>query len=573
MAKSSGVLGISIRHGKLSLATMKGGDIQKMMWEEIPDNIVDDYKILTQNLFSEFLKEKLKENKIKLKKAAVVISDADIFIRNISMPSMDDDQLRLNIPFEFRDYIQGELKDYMFDFVKRKNSDNAENSGIELIAFAIPKELIKFLNDTLRLAGLKLEYAIPETLVYETILKRLESEEEINKERCFMDIGNSHIRMRVFKNGGYKLSHVIDIGERHIIQALADELNVDMHLAMTYLRKNFEGCQDLPAAVNAYKDISLEILKGLNYYEMSDMSSRLKDVVLCGSGAMIEPLVNILKERIDKSVITMQEMFPQHSDEADLNVTFSAVGVLRSEALGTGNAAEIRQVAGRSETNWFVAIPATIAILIAAGVISKFAVVDRFAALERANSEESTLAEQLLAHQEIIKNSEEITKEFYHYTWTGMTEEEKDRVSRLEVAELVDFIGNQGMEVKSFDLKDTTLSVNVTGDSLESISKLTELLNEQEIIESCSVISAKTIENGDATEVQLIGTDMMSGTETDTIESSSAENNDEGLVIDGTDEENAEGAEKSETGYSVDAQISIYLMTNTQIAEEKGNES
>ncbi len=64
MARNDGVLGLSVTHEILSLTLMKGGVIRKTVWEEFPDNIVEEGKIVSQNLFAEFLKEQLKEKKI-----------------------------------------------------------------------------------------------------------------------------------------------------------------------------------------------------------------------------------------------------------------------------------------------------------------------------------------------------------------------------------------------------------------------------------------------------------------------------------------------------------------------------
>ena len=84
----------------------------------------------------------------------------------------------------------------------------------------------------------------PETLVYETILAGRQDPDDARKERCFLDIGSNRITMRMFRDGGYRLSHIIDIGENKIIQSIADDLNVDVNLAETYLRSNFQNCQD-----------------------------------------------------------------------------------------------------------------------------------------------------------------------------------------------------------------------------------------------------------------------------------------------------------------------------------------
>ena len=330
MAKNDGVVGIYAAHGKMIFAMIKGKDI-KSAWVDVPDNIVKNGEIVSKNLLAQLIKDTLKEHGIRTKKSAFVIAGDQVLIRDLKVPKMTEEQLRYNLPFEFRDFIRGELKDYLFDYAYRPALDGetpSQDEGLNLLGVAIPAAYYNTLNEITQMAGLKLVKAQPEVCVLEAFLKKLDSKEERNKERCFLDIGNTTTRMQVFKNGRYKLSHIIDIGEKHIVQTIADHKNVDMELARTYLRTNFEDCTNAEEVKAAYRDISVEILKGFNFYEMSDMSSRLADVVLYGSGANIAPLVEILKERLGMNVVTMAELYSQYNGNDNLNITADAIGVL-----------------------------------------------------------------------------------------------------------------------------------------------------------------------------------------------------------------------------------------------------
>ena len=39
-----------------------------------------------------------------------------VFVKNVEMPLMTVEQLEYNLPFEFKDYITGELREYVFDY-------------------------------------------------------------------------------------------------------------------------------------------------------------------------------------------------------------------------------------------------------------------------------------------------------------------------------------------------------------------------------------------------------------------------------------------------------------------------
>ncbi len=507
MAKKETIVGISVNHGNLALTESKAGQVVKTQWFEIPENIVDGTKIVSGNLFAGFLQEKLKENGIKCKKAAYTIADEDIFIKNISMPNITDEQLRYNIPFEFSDYIHGELKDYIFDFIKRDKTDDPTVTQIKLLAYAIPSEAVSNLQQIFLMAGLKLVKILPETVAYEAILQLSGHEDEDKTSKCFLDIGRRNIRMMIFKNGEFSLSHQIDTGENHAINVIADELGVDTHLANTYLRTNHNDCNRQTSVVNAFKDISLEILKGLNYYEMSDMTTKLSEVILCGTGALTEPLVEILKERIDKNVYTMDEFLSQYSDQKDINVTYSSVGTILSEAPGISGDGSSAQADKKKKANLKIIIPAAVIGLLVVGAVGKFIVYDQFALLAKEFSYSKQLSDQLNEKNNIIRDSTDLVEEYSHYTWDGMTEEEKTRLKRTRTAELVDFIKSQGAEVENYSITGTVATINIHARNLESVSRLLEAIKEQDIVESASVAYAATKDREISPNTNLIDID------------------------------------------------------------------
>lgn len=332
--KNGSLLGVACEHGRLSLALVKQGVLKQSVWEEIPENIVEGSEIVSRNLFAAFLKETMAKNHISCKNVAYSLPDRKVLTRFITMPKMSEDQIRLNIPFEFRDFISGELKEYVFDYAyqppKNQAQAESESSGkIRLFAAALSRNDLNEADEMFKMAGLRMKKAAPRFCAFEALLRLLPTPDKRERERCFLDIGNKHSQMMIFKDGRYKLVHMIDIGEHRIIQAVADEKNVDMHIAKTYLEENYEDCQNLPSVVNVYKDISIEVLKGINYYEVSDMSSNLQDITICGLGATIQPLVGLLRDRLsgrNMNANTMGELLPEWNKDGLINVTASSLG-------------------------------------------------------------------------------------------------------------------------------------------------------------------------------------------------------------------------------------------------------
>ena len=109
------------------------------------------------------------------------------------MPVMTAEQLVYNLPFEFRDYITGEIRDYLFDYAmisepKREDLDRSagaeegENGGdteeggegagrMELLAVSAPRADIEEARLILRKAGLKLVKAAPALCCYMALIR------------------------------------------------------------------------------------------------------------------------------------------------------------------------------------------------------------------------------------------------------------------------------------------------------------------------------------------------------------------------------------------------------------------
>ena len=145
---------------------------------------------------------------------------------------------------------------------------------------------------------------------------------------------------------------------------------------------------------------------------------------------------------------------------------------------------------------WSLAVPAMLLILAVAVLFSKFAVVDRYTRLFRAQAQVAALQHELDAGLQRIDDTRGLAKRYNHYTWSGMSDEERNRQSRVAVAELVATIRTQTVSVNSFTVSGDQVSVNITAPALESISRLSLELERQPIVESCSMPTAQTSRAG-----------------------------------------------------------------------------
>ena len=110
------ILGIDVGRETLKLALVKNGRVVKTAKIPMPENLLQDGRIVSPELMSDLLKQTMKENGLHAGKAAFVLPNEVVYVKNVEMPLMTIDQLQYNLPFEFNDYITGEVQDYVFDY-------------------------------------------------------------------------------------------------------------------------------------------------------------------------------------------------------------------------------------------------------------------------------------------------------------------------------------------------------------------------------------------------------------------------------------------------------------------------
>ena len=294
------ILGIDVGHNRLKLALVNGKHIKRSVVLDMPENLVRDGRIVSPETMGEYLRTSLKEQGIRCNKAAYVFAGERVYIRPVTMPIMNEEQLLYNLPYEFRDYITEELKEFVFDYAML--SVNEEENTMEVMAAAVPRVLLDDTRAILRKAGLKLVKAAPVLSVYQNILKNQPSGTDSPRDYCILDIGFQSIRMYAFKGDKHLATNELESGLHSIDDALAEAYNVDPHIAHTYLINNYDDCQNKDICVSAFNNIGVELMRTMNFLRYSMQDSSLNDVWVCGGGASLPTLLKALEENLDMKI-------------------------------------------------------------------------------------------------------------------------------------------------------------------------------------------------------------------------------------------------------------------------------
>ena len=140
-------------------------------------------------------------------------------------------------------------------------------------------------------------------------------------------MGYRAVRMFMFRGDRHMVTRVLEIGLRNLDEAVAEAMGVDVHLAHTYLETNYDNCQEKEFCINAYNSIAVELMRALNFYRFSNPDSTLSDVWLCGGGAGVDALCNVISETLDLSVHPAEKLLTGAEDVEQPYHFLQAVGI------------------------------------------------------------------------------------------------------------------------------------------------------------------------------------------------------------------------------------------------------
>lgn len=311
MAK--GCLGIDIGSSSLKIAEYsKNGT--KLFSEPMPENMVSDGQVLSLEAMSEFIRKTLKKWHIAEKDCSVILPDILVFTRRLVLPFMNQEQIKVNLPYEFHDFINDDKNKYVYDYAVLEIKENNEgHKEMEIMAAAALKSTISDYMGMFKRAGLKMTVAIPAVMAYTNLIYRVEEKITVNSaekdsdinivgnnkqknEYCFIDLGHTKCRINIFDGHKLSASRTLDYGLNMLDLAIADSKNIDVHIARSYKEAQHDGILESEACVNIYNSIAVEVMRAINFYRFNNQESDLSSAFICGGGGMIKPLVKALSD-------------------------------------------------------------------------------------------------------------------------------------------------------------------------------------------------------------------------------------------------------------------------------------
>lgn len=147
---------------------------------------------------------------------------------------------------------------------------------------------------------------------------------------------------------------------------------------------------------------------------------------------------------------------------------------------------------GEKRTNYTLLAGELVLGLVVIALALKFGVYDRLSAMYKAEREAAEVRHQVNTLTEEIDSYGDLNDLYAHYTYSGMTEEELTRVDRLDVMEMITRVILPQSSTASWSISADKLNLSIKSDSLEEINSIAKQLEQEPIVDYCTVSTAST---------------------------------------------------------------------------------
>ena len=340
LGKPHKFVGMGIGTSTIKLVYRVGHSV-KVVTESLPENVVDENGISAPQTLVSILADMRKREKIHQRDVVMALGDSSAFFRHVTLPPMSDAELKINLPYEFRDYIDEDPESFVYDYAVDDVplNEEGEPERLELYASAASRELVEERAQILRKAGFRLKVLIPAQMAYMRLATQYQEHnpEAEDISQVFIDIGNMAVAVHLMHGNKFKASKMIDFGCRDLDMTIADIKGVDRHVASTYKQTNFEGVLDLPECEAVYDRLCFEINKVINFYSFSN-GEDVECMYVLGGGSEIPQLMDVMRRSFDIPLHMASKVLPPDmAGVAGIDaVALAVAGLLEGEAIARG---------------------------------------------------------------------------------------------------------------------------------------------------------------------------------------------------------------------------------------------
>ncbi len=238
--RTKGIIGLDIGSHAVKLVVMKPqrGDIPYQLTHfgvaELPSESIVEGAVVRPGDVAQVIRDLLVNNKIKGSRIATAVSGHAVIVRRVTMPRMDEDELRESIVWEAEEYIPFDVDDVNLDFAIL--DENEEANEMDVVLVAAKRDRIDEFMAVIEEAGRQSVIVDVDAFALQNAFE-LSYPERQNEDIALLNIGASVINAAILEEGRPVFWRDITLGVRQYVAALQREFMLDYFDAEEVLRR------------------------------------------------------------------------------------------------------------------------------------------------------------------------------------------------------------------------------------------------------------------------------------------------------------------------------------------------
>lgn len=278
--------------------------VQRIGSTDIPEGVVQDGTIADAEKLADVIRTLVATTGIHCKEVTVGLGGRKAYSREISLPVMSEPEMREAIKWDIDQYVPYAPGSYYYDFAVL---DTVENET-KILIVASQQEHVKVISDLCSHADLKLLTVDFEALALQRTLVQ-------EQNMMVVDIGEIVSQVIIYQGRLPVLVRTIPFGGRQFTEAVIHHCNVSYPEAEQLKNKELNLLQAQPAIAtdDTYaalrqqfiilaEDLSREIRRTYEYYQMQNPRVVMDRIYLSGGGAKLAHLPEFLQKQLQLPV-------------------------------------------------------------------------------------------------------------------------------------------------------------------------------------------------------------------------------------------------------------------------------
>jgi len=267
--RSKGIVGLDIGSHAVKLVAMKPqrGDDPFLLTHfgiaELPSESIVEGAVVRPGDVADVIRELLANNKIKGSRIATAVSGHAVIVRRVTMPRMDEEELRESIVWEAEEYIPFDVDDVNLDFAIL--DENEEANEMDVVLVAAKRDRIDEFMSVIEEAGRQPVVVDVDAFALQNAFENAYPERQ-HEDVALLNLGASVINAAVLEEGRPVFWRDITLGVRQYIAALQREFMLDYFDAEEVLRR----AGSTTAADNEQMDTELGGWDGDDEYDFDE---------------------------------------------------------------------------------------------------------------------------------------------------------------------------------------------------------------------------------------------------------------------------------------------------------------